>query len=229
MGEIDVFDKRILYFLQAIVSIDECRSLLEGEGGCGPYTMIDCLKSITPHSKVNYLTGHGEVSIPIVSDASILYEEEGSCFISTPKAYDMALEWLDTVVRSLVGHWKQLRPTWRVNMSRDLLLGEECYGMTQLSQQYVNVSVDPGAHKNYSELLGTLIHEVGHALTFEETAEHGPAWFGTTLSLIVATRLWGVLPRMANVGVTQEDLDWLPCSITWHFYIVLFVYIVCVY
>ena len=85
--------------------------------------------------------------------------------------------------------------------------------MTQLSQQYVNVSVDTGAHKNYSELLATLMHEVGHALTFDEDPEHGPAWFHTTLSLIVATRLWGVLPRMANVGLTQEDLDWLPCSI----------------
>ena len=111
-----------MYFLQAIVSIDECRSLLEGEGGCGPYTVIECLKSITPHSKVNYLTGHGEVSIPIVHDASLLYEEEGACLISTPKAYEMSVEWLDSC-QIICGPLEAVAPNLACKIVKGLLLG----------------------------------------------------------------------------------------------------------
>ena len=155
----------------------------------------------------------GDVSIPIVNRGACIYANDRPRHINVQRAYGLVNEWLEEVVKPLAGHWNQVRRTWRIQIAPDILLEDECYGVTQVTTNTIDITLDTKPHKGYSELLSTLLHEVGHALTVQEAPEHGLSWFHATLSLIVATRMRGVLTHMARVGLTQMDLNKIPCSI----------------
>ena len=155
----------------------------------------------------------GKILVPMVHSGACVYRGVKPRYINVQKAYRMVNEWIEAVVKPLLGHWRQMRPTWCIKMAPGLLYNEGCYGVTQMTQSTIEISLDTKAYTGYSELLATFIHEVGHALTMDEDAEHGQAWFHLTLSLIVATRMCGVLPHMAHVGLTQMDINKIPCSI----------------
>ena len=184
--------KRILFlfYLQAIVSIPEVRTLFQGPGGYGRYTVGQCLANISQPSTDDFMKDSGEIRVPMVHSGAAVYRGMKPQHINVQKAYRMVYEWIDAVVKPLLGHWRQMRPTWYIKRAEGILYEECCYGVTEMKPSTIEIRIDTRAHTGYSELLATIIHEVSHALTMHETAEHGKAWFNTTLSLIVATRMW---------------------------------------
>ena len=161
-----------MYFLQAIVNIEEVRHFFKGQGGYGRFTVEQCLASITPPSTDSFMDEFGDVSIPIVNRGACIYANDRPRHINVQRAYGLVNEWLEEVVKPLAGHWTQVRRTWRIQIAPDILLEDECYGVTQVTPNTIDITLDTKPHKGYSELLSTLLHEVGHALTVQEAPEH---------------------------------------------------------
>ena len=179
----------------------------------GTRSLSACRANITPPSTDDFMKDSGEIPVPMVHSGASVYRGVKPRYINVQKAYRMVNGWIDAVVKPLLGHWRHMRPTWHIKMAQGILYDECCYGVTEMNPSTIEIRLDTRAHTGYSELLATIIHEVSHALTMDEEAEHGKAWFHTTLSLIVATRMCGVLPHMAHVGLTQMDINKIPCSI----------------
>ena len=95
----------------------------------------------------------GKILVPMVHSGACVYRGVKPRYINVQKAYRMVNEWIEAVVKPLLGHWRQMRPTWCIKMAPGLLYNEGCYGVTEMTQSTIEISLDTRAHTGYSELL----------------------------------------------------------------------------